>query len=549
MSPRVNNTLQAARAIAEADRYSAIVEKFPPQDRILSRILERQARRYEERVLFKFGNVQWTYNQTMAIACRWARNLSEAGVAGGDRVAIICGNRPEFLQIYLGCAWLGAIAVPINFAFRGAQLAHVLSNSLPKLLVVESVHRPILTTLPEGTEMPSLVWNVVDDGVQDASGKRFESGTEQGAVPAPQVRPGDTVAILYTSGTTGPSKGVCCPQAQLFWWGVYSARALGIREGDVLLTTLPLFHTNALNAFYQAVLNGCTYVLEPKFSASAYWQTLRETKATVAYLLGAMAAILIARPESADERRHNVRVALGGGVPDRFHAVFLERFGVPLVDGYASTETNFAFATPIPSDHAGSMGYLMPGAEACIVDADDSPVPDGEVGELLLRPVEPFSFATGYFNMPDKTVEAWRNFWFHTGDRVVRESDGHYRFIDRVKDAIRRRGENISSWEVEQVLMEHPAVAACAVFGVPSELGEDEVAAAIQVKPGHSLNPVEVLNFCEGRLAHFAIPRYLRMISEMPLTENGKIKKTVLREAGITGDLWDRDAAGYKLQR
>jgi crotonobetaine/carnitine-CoA ligase len=244
-----------------------------------------------------------------------------------------------------------------------------------------------------------------------------------------------------------------------------------------------------------------------------------------------------------------VRVALGGGVPARFHAAFLERFGVPLVDGYASTETNFVFASPIPSDHPGSMGYLIPGAEACIVDADDTPVPDGEPGELLLRPIEPFSFATGYFNMHDKTVEAWRNLWFHTGDRVIRERDGHYRFIDRVKDAIRRRGENVSSWEVERVLTEHPSVAACAVFAVPSEFGEDEVAAAIQARPDQFLDPVEVIRFCEGRLAYFAVPRYLRFLSEMPLTENGKIKKVALREAGITADMWDREAAGYKLRR
>ncbi len=534
---------------AEADRYSAIVEQFSPQDRILSRILERQADRYRERVLLKCGDVRWTYSETLAIAGEWARHLSEAGVVSSDRVAIICGNRPEFLQIYLGCAWLGAVAVPINSAFRGAQLAHVLTNSLPKLLVVEAVHRPILKSLPEGAAVPSLVWNIEDDGVHDAADSIVGSSADDGMAPVSQVRPGDTVAILYTSGTTGPSKGVCCPHAQLFWWGIYSARALGIQEGDVLLTTLPLFHTNALNAFYQAMLNGCTYVLEPKFSASAYWRTLRENNATVAYLLGAMAAILLARPEAPDDRSHRVRVALGGGVPDRFHAVFLERFGVPLVDGYASTETNFVFASPIPSDHPGSMGYLMPGAVACIVDADDTPVPDGEPGELLLRPVEPFSFATGYFNMHDKTVEAWRNFWFHTGDRVVRQNDGHYRFIDRVKDAIRRRGENVSSWEVERALSEHPCVAACAVFAVPSEFGEDEVAAAIQPKPAQYLDPVEVLRFCEARLAYFAVPRYLRFVSEMPLTENGKIKKIVLREAGITADMWDREAAGYKLRR
>ena len=276
------------------------------------------------------------------------------------------------------------------------------------------------------------------------------------------MQPDDTVAILYTSGTTGPSKGVCCPQAQMFWWGVYSARALDIRQGDVLFTTLPLFHTNALNAFYQALLNGCTYALEPKFSASGFWAAARRHQATVGYLLGAMAVMLLAQPKSADDTAHFLRVALGGGVPGQFHGPFLERFGVPLLDGYGSTETNFVFASSIPSDRPGTMGHLVEGVEACIVGPDDAPLPDGEAGELLLRSREPLAFSTGYFGMPDKTAEAWRNRWFHTGDRVVRDADGHYRFVDRMKDSIRRRGENVSSWEVEQVLLKHPAIAACA---------------------------------------------------------------------------------------
>lgn len=533
---------------AVEDRYGRIAKRFAPAERTLSTILQRQAERYGDRILFRAGATQWSYRESAAIAARWARQLSDAGVGAGDRVAIMCGNRPEFLQIYLGCAWLGAVATPINTAFRGAQLTHVLSNARPKLLVVEAVHRPILDTVSAAV-IPALLWSIDERGVCDGNGEAVADDPGEAGLPAPAIAPGDTVAILYTSGTTGPSKGVCCPQAQMFWWGIYSARAIGIQEGDVLLTTLPIFHTNALNAFYQAILNGCTYVLEPKFSASGFWKSLRENKATVTYLLGAMAAILLSRPEAPEDRQHAVRVALGGGVPERFHGTFLERFGVPLVDGYGSTETNFVFASPIPSDHPGSMGYLMEGAEARIVDAHDSPLPDGEAGELLLRPVEPFSFATGYFNMPDKTVEAWRNFWFHTGDRVVREPDGHYRFIDRVKDAIRRRGENVSSWEVEQALSEHPSVAACAVFAVPSELGEDEVAAALQPKDGVAIDPLDIMRFCEERLAYFAVPRFLRFLSEMPLTENGKIKKVVLREQAITPDMWDREAAGYQLRR
>ncbi|MBS0247063.1 MAG: ATP-dependent acyl-CoA ligase [Proteobacteria bacterium] len=527
------------------DRYDEIVAAFPPTDRVLPTILARQAARYGDRPLLIAGQARWTYAETAGVATASAQKLVEAGIVPGDRIAILASNRAEFLEAYLGCAWLGAVAVPINPALRGVQLEHIFRNSAPRILIAEDIYLANLDSLQDRSVLPPVLWTINGAGLSHGSGRAEAVATRTLAAP----KPGDTVAILYTSGTTGPSKGVCCPQAQLFWWGIYSARNLGIRDGDVLMTTLPIFHTNALNAFYQALLNGCTYVLEQKFSASGYWKAARAHGATVGYLLGAMAAMLLAQPETPDDANHAIRVSLGGGVPGHLQEPFRRRFNVPLLDGYASTETNFVFATPIPADHPGSMGYLIDGAEAQIVDGDDTPLPDGEAGELVLRSREPFAFATGYFNMPEKTVEAWRNLWFHSGDRVVRDANGLYRFIDRMKDAIRRRGENVSSWEVENVLQAHPLVSSCAVYPVPSELGEDEVAVAILPKPGASLQPLDVVQYCEGKMAYFAVPRFVRFVSQMPLTENGKIKKVSLREAGITPDMWDREKAGYKLRR
>ncbi|WP_315766416.1 MULTISPECIES: ATP-dependent acyl-CoA ligase [unclassified Bradyrhizobium] len=543
MQARTGNAVEQGSAPA----WARAVETFPPSDRILSTILTRQAERYGERTLLVAGEARWTYAQTVAIAAASAQTLIDAGVKRGDRVALMCSNRPEFLQVYLGCAWLGAVAVPINTALRGFQLSHIFRNSRPALLVIEAPFLPAMETVEADAEVPLRTWTI--GGAVETKMSSVPLPTLGAGASAAAVRPGDTVAILYTSGTTGPAKGVCCPQAQLFWWGIYSARALGIREGDVLFTTLPLFHTNALNAFYQALLNGCTYVLEPKFSASGFWAAARRHDATVGYLLGAMASMLLAQPGTEHDTKHRLRVALGGGVPPQIHRPFLERFGVPLVDGYGSTETNFAFAGMIPSDRPGTMGYLADGIDAQIVDENDSALPDGQAGELVLRAREPFAFATGYFGMPEKTVEAWRNLWFHSGDRVIRDPDEHYRFIDRMKDSIRRRGENVSSWEVEQTIQSHPAVASCAIYPLPSELGEDEVAAAILLEPGQSLQPVDIIRHCEGKLAYFAIPRYVRIVSQMPLTENGKIKKRVLRDAGITTDIWDREAAGIRVRR
>src|SRR5882672_7923830 len=220
--------------------WSQAVERFPAADRVLSTILTRQAARYRDRTLFVFGETRWSYAETASIAAASAVRLIQAGVQAGDRVVLMCSNRPEFLEIYLGCAWMGAVTVPINTALRGIQLSHILRNSTPKLLAIEPAFMPAIETLESDVVRPDLVWTIGDDAassvVRGSASPLPALG--EGAPPAP-VRPDDTVAILYTSGTTGPSKGVCCPQAQMFWWGVYSSRALGIREGDVLFTTLP----------------------------------------------------------------------------------------------------------------------------------------------------------------------------------------------------------------------------------------------------------------------------------------------------------------------
>jgi crotonobetaine/carnitine-CoA ligase len=230
-------------------------------------------------------------------------------------------------------------------------------------------------------------------------------------------------------------------------------------------------------------------------------------------------------------------------VPEAAGAAFRERTGVLLLEGYGSTETNFVIATAADSPRRGVMGWLRPGFDARVVDDGDNEVPAGEAGELVLRADEPFAFASGYFGKPEKTVEAWRNLWFHTGDRVVREADGAFRFVDRIKDAIRRRGENISSWEVEQVLMAHAAVASVAVYPVRSELAEDEVMAAVVLREAAQVVPGELAAFCESRLPKFAIPRYIDLLPELPRTENGKVQKYKLRERGVPAGCWDRSAA------
>jgi crotonobetaine/carnitine-CoA ligase len=517
-----------------------IVAAFEPRERTLPALLQRQAALHGSKPLITAGAATWTYAQTAQMAARFAGTLAAAGVKPGDRVAIICSNRIEFFYLLLGCGWLGAVAVPINVASRGPQLQHVLSNSGAKLLAIESEFAGNLVMLEADKLAVETIWTI--DGEHDL---RFGTVTATPMPPpgepvaAAALQPSDLTMILYTSGTTGPSKGVCCPHAQYFWWAVNTGALLGINSDDILSTTLPLFHTNAINAFYQALLAGASIHYEKRFSASGFYAGLARSRATVTYLLGAMVPILLSRPESAEEHQHTARIALAPGVPGQFHAEFIRRSGIHLLDGWGSTETNCVLGTEIHRVKPGLMGPVFESFDARVVDDQDNEVPDGNAGELVVRTDDPFAFASGYFGAPEKTVEAWRNLWFHTGDRVVREPNGYYRFVDRIKDAIRRRGENISSFEVEQVLLSHPAVAVAAAFPVKSELAEDEVMAALVLHPGQSLQPTDLLKYCEPRLPYFALPRFIEFVDELPATENGKIQKYKLRSRGITERTWD----------
>ena len=258
------------------------------------------------------------------------------------------------------------------------------------------------------------------------------------------------------------------------------------------------------------------------------------------YLLGATVHILLKRPAQPDDRQHRLRVALSPATSQALVEQFERRFGVKLIDGYGSTETNLVLSNVIGDYAPGTLGRVVDGFEARVVDEQDCEVTSGTPGELVVRHREPFSMSTGYFDNPEATLAAWRNLWFHTGDRVIRDSNNVYHFLDRLKDSIRRRGENISSWEVEQALLSHEKIESAAVVGVPAELGEEEVMAFIVLRQGARADPREIAQFLNGRLASFAIPRYVEFMSELPRTENGKVKKYVLRERGLTAQTWDR---------
>jgi crotonobetaine/carnitine-CoA ligase len=517
--------------------------------RTLPAMLDEAARRHGTRTFVRIAGAAWQHADAPRVAAAAGAALHALGVEPGDRVAMMAGNRAQTLEVVLGCGWIGAIAVPINTASMGPQIEYVLRDSRARVLVIEDAYLERLERVALAATSLGAIAVVGDPTAADTGPVVLERwpALERGAMAmtdAAPVRPGDPLAILYTSGTTGPAKGVVMPHAQFAAWGVNSARILGVGPDDVLSTTLPLFHINALNTAAQALATGAEAAIAARFSASGYWRQVAETRASVVYLLGAMVPMLLAQPPDPAERAHRVRIGLGPGVPMAAARAFETRTGVRLLEGYGSTETNFVIAADREAPPDGSMGRVQPGFEARVVDADDDELPAGAAGELVLRASEPWSFAAGYFGMPEQTVEAWRNGWFHTGDRVVREADGRFRFLDRLKDAIRRRGENISSYEVEQVLLAHPAVAEAAAFPVRSELAEDEVMVALVARPGQELDAAALCAWCAERLPRFALPRYVDVVADLPRTENGKVRKFVLRERGVTGTAWDREAAG-----
>jgi crotonobetaine/carnitine-CoA ligase len=511
-----------------------VMHRIDVADRTIPGLLERQAVRYGERPLVDAPGGTRTYAGLRDAVARRAAQLDAAGVRVGDRVALLCANRIELLELMLACGWMGAVAVPVNTALRGDGLRHVLADSAPRLLVVDA---ELAAHVHAGARPPAR-WVTEELAPPTA-----------GLAPRPAA-PGDIATILYTSGTTGPSKGVLGPHAQVVTFAMAICELVEIGEEDVLFTCLPLFHVNAWSAFFQALISGARYHVTTRFSARAFWRDAAAAGATVTYLIGAMIPILLRQPPGPEDRAHRIRAVNGMAPAPDVAALARERFGIEVTECYASTECGCVLAAPLGAGRPGWMGRAIDGYEVRVVDADDAELPADTAGEMVVRAAEPFALFQGYFGAAEATVGAWRNLWFHTGDRVVADADGWLRFVDRTKDAIRRRGENISSFEVESVLRGHPAVDDVAAFPVPSDLGEeDDVMVAIVVADGAALPPLELVRWCEPRLAYFAIPRYVDTVDALPLTENGKVRKVVLRERGVGPDTWDLERSGHRPGR
>ena len=517
----------------------------------LATLIRRKAAKNGNRPALTFPDGRLTYQELDAVTDRVASGLLAAGLRPGERIAAMLFNGRAFVELWFGAAKAGVVLVPLNTALKGGLLRYELDDAAPRGIVLD--HRLGAVYADVRADAPPIEW-VVGPGGADAApaaARPFEELRDcaVGALP-PAPHPWDPASVLYTSGTTGPPKGAVIPHEKLLTTPREIAARSRLSADSILFYALPLFLCNAQDfTRLVALQNDLEAAFDERFHASTFWELAARYRATHVSLLISMVNVLFKQPERPTDRAHSVRTALTAGATREVWPRFESRFGVSIVELYGMTECGCTtLMNPPDAVRVGSVGTPLGFVEAQVVDDVDRPVPDGERGELIVRPRAPYTMFLGYLNKAEKTVEAERNLWFHTGDYVTRDADGYYYFVDRKKDVIRRRGENLAPYDVESVLNRHPAVFESVVVGVPSPLGEEDVKAFVQLRPGASVDPRELFTFLGRELPFFMVPRYLEFLDEIPKTANQKAQRYLLKGRRGEREL-DRETLGVELSR
>jgi crotonobetaine/carnitine-CoA ligase len=465
-------------------------------------------------------------------------------------LAIFAENSSDVLLAWLGANAAGIVDVPINLEARGDFLRYLLGDARPHAIVATGER---LLTLAGLTDMLPGIAIVLDDQIDTvaaAGGYRrvvpFSALRNTDAtpddLPVAEHRTGDIATIMYTSGTTGPSKGVMLPHGYYAAFGALIADRYQLTSADRLYGAQPLYHIDARMTVISALCTEGAVTLGRRFSASRFWEEIRECGATRLIYIGTMVWILYKQDPKPDDANQPAHIGLGSSTPWEILNAFEERFNTQLIEAYGMTEAVLITCNTLNDRRHGSVGKPTPAVELQIVNPDDHPVPPGEEGEITFRPRYPNVIMQGYWNQPTATTEIWRNLWFHTGDLAHQDPDGFVYYHGRGKDSIRRRGENISAWEVEQALTLHPEILEAAAFGVPSPLGEEDVAALCVTKPGSTLTHPALHTFVSQDLPTFAVPRYIEFVQTLPKTPSERIAKAQVRERGLTPQAWDATA-------
>ncbi len=540
-----------------------------PTKWILANVLRDRAEAHPDKDYLKFADNPWvSYGEVNARSNRVANALLARGVEKSESVSVMLPNCEEFLPVWYGILKAGAVMSSINTAYKGDFLSWTINLVEAKNLIISDVfldrldfvikELPLLehvivmhTGAQEGPD-PSLKWEPLT-AFMDASDSEPD-GVEYSWV--------DDARIMFTSGTTGRSKGVIKQNAADYFSArgllevvsKTSGRSIEDLADDTFFSCLPLFHSNAqVLSGYPAMVAGGRIAYTERFSSSRFWQQVIDAEATVFNSIGAVSYFIWNIPESDLDKKHTVHTVFAAPAPKDIYYDFQERFGVKFIEGYGLTETGMAtYMDPTRDPVPGTIGVANPGYEVTIVEpGTDRPLPPETPGEIVVDMKIPNIVMRAYYGMPEKTAEDFRNLKLHTGDLGRMDADGYIYFMDRVKDYIRRRGENVSSMEVERQVSEHPGIKEAAAIGVKAGEGassEDEIM-IVCIPEGAAPDPVEITEFMAERMPYFMVPRYIRFVDSLPKTPTERVQKVKLRDEGITADTWDREEAGVKVKR
>ena len=525
---------------------------------VLPKVLKEQSEKNGNKDFLQFSyNNPLTYSEVNTLANQIANSLNKLGVNKGEKVSVYMPNSLELCLSWFGILKNGSVMVPINTAYVMDFLQYIIESSDSKIIIIAEEYMDRLKNIEDRIPLIEnvIVWPREEKSSLDLmnykgkakiySWKEFvESGDKN--EPEVEITHLDHARLMYTSGTTGRSKGVVRPCAADYSSAMNYSLVMDITPDDVVFTCLPLFHSNAMvMGVYPAMIQGAKVVVEEKYSASNFWKWMKDFKITKFNLVGVMSYFMWNAPVVPEENEHNVKLVLGSPAPHDIIVEFMERFGIKFMEGYGLTEVGqCTFMRPGEPFRIGSCGKESPGYEIKIVDPDtDEELPPDTPGELVLRPRIPNICLHYYHKMPEKTVSDFRNFWFHTGDLCRKDDDGYIFFMDRVKDYIRRRGENISSFEVENMVSSHPGINEAAAIAVKVDeegrYSEDEVMIVVVKEKGENLDPKEIIEFLKPIMPKFMIPRFIKFRDSLPKTPTNRVQKAKLREEGVTDDTWD----------
>jgi carnitine-CoA ligase len=522
--------------------------------------LDRAVAKHPDRILLDIGGEFFSYRDVDRLSTRLANSLSKLGVSQGETVVAMLDNNADAIVSWLAINKLRAVSVPINTALRGEFLRHQIVDAGAKLVICEADYLDRIRTLI--ADLPSvktvLCRGSVDGGAHSSSVRIAPLDEFRGDDDAPlrdKPQPSDLACLIYTAGTTGPSKGCMLSYNFMCNLARLQLRAGPATESDITITPLPLFHMNAVCVgVLSNILVGARVAILPRFSVSNFWPEVRRSGATIASILGGMGALLAQAPDS-EAMKHcfgQIHTVRGNPFTESTKEIWRQRFGARQVGGNGYGLTEACVVTSLPAGEyaaPGSSGKRIPDFDVRIVDELDRELPANVSGEIVVRPLRPDIMFQGYWGRPEETLRLMRNLWFHTGDIGKFDEQGFFYFIDRKKDYLRRRGENISSFEMESAFAQHPDIAEVAVHAVPAVAGEDDVKVTAVRQPQSQLTEEELFRWTVGKVPYYALPRYIEFRESLPKNPQGRVLKYELREQGRTPTTWDQEETDIKIEK